>query len=142
MRLGQDRRPQALRSLGCAPTYFPLRRTASNFSRMERRNSERRPPSYTPDDIASLRITRVHFRQDYIFFLLLDGKVLCVPLGISSALEAAPRQARYQWQITGDGKAVVWHTKGTVGVPTERLELTRILAHPEAYVTDLPGSKH
>jgi hypothetical protein len=105
---------------------------------MERRGSERRPPSYTAQEIAGLRITRVHLRQNYIFFLLSDGHILCVPLAISPPLEAAPREARYRWEIIPDGKAVVWHTKGTVGIPTERLELSRILAHPKAYVTGFP----
>jgi hypothetical protein len=113
----------------------------NNFSSMERRSSERRPPSYTPEEIPSLRITRVHFRQEYIFFLLSDGNILWVPLGISTALEAAPPQVRYQWQIMADGKAVVWHTKGTVGVPTARLKLPQLLAHPRAYVTHLAGRK-
>jgi hypothetical protein len=108
---------------------------------MERRSSERHEPSYTADEIASLRITRVQFRQDYIFCLLSDGKMLCVPLAISPALEAAPRQARYQWQIIADGKAAVWHTKGTVGVPTERLDLGSILTHPEAYIIGLPAQR-
>jgi hypothetical protein len=108
---------------------------------MDRRNSERRPPSYTPAEIASLRITRVHFRQEYIFFLLSDGNILCVPLTISAALEAALPQLRYQWQIMADGKAVVWHTKGSVGVPTARLDLPQLLAHPRAYVTQLSGRK-
>ena len=94
----------------------------------------RRPPSYTPDEITTLRITRVHFRQEDIFYLLSDGNMLCVPLTISPALEAAPRLVRYEWQITADGQAVVWASNGSVGVRTERLELARILAHPKAYV--------
>ena len=108
---------------------------------MERREWERRPPSYTTPEIARLRITRVHVRRDFIFCQLSDGKMACVPLDISPELEAAPREARYQWQIVADGKAVVWHTRGTVGVPTERLDLPRVLAHPKAYVTDLPRQR-
>jgi hypothetical protein len=106
---------------------------------MERRGSERRPPSFTAQEIAGLRITRVHLRQNYIFFLLSDGNILCVPLAISPALEGAPGDARYQWEIIAGGKTVVWHTRGTVGIPTERLDLPSLLAHPKAYVTQSRG---
>jgi hypothetical protein len=95
---------------------------------------EHRPPSYTRDEITTLRITRVHLRQDYIFCLLSDANMLCVPLTISPALKAAPHRARYEWQITADGQTVVWRTDGNAGVATARLGLTRILRHPKAYV--------
>jgi hypothetical protein len=104
----------------------------------ERRSSERRPPSYTPEEINNLRITRVHFREDFLFCLLSDANVLCVPLTISPAVLAAPRKLRYQWQVTADGRAVVWHTKG-MGVTTIHLDLTAILTHPESEITELPG---
>lgn len=104
----------------------------------ERRVSERRPPSYTPEEASTLRITRVHFREDFLFCLLSDGNMVCVPLAISPALVAAPRKLRYQWKIDADGRAVIWYTKG-MGIPTARLELTAILRHPEAQMTELPG---
>jgi hypothetical protein len=104
----------------------------------ERRSSERRPPRFTPEEVSNLRITRVHFREDFLFCLLSDAKMLCVPLTISPALLRAPRKVRYQWQITADGRAVVWHTK-SMGVTTVQLDLTAILAHPESEITDLPG---
>jgi hypothetical protein len=102
---------------------------------IERRISARNPPSYTPPELSELRITRVHFREAYIFCLLSDGNMVCVPLTISSVLAAAPQQVRYQWTIADDGKAVLW-TKG-MGVVTERLQLTDILAHPDARITIL-----
>jgi hypothetical protein len=104
---------------------------------IERRISARNPPSYTPQDLSELRITRVHFREAYIFCLLSDGNMVCVPITISSALAAAPQQVRYQWTIADDGKEVLW-TKG-MGMVTERLRLADILAHPEARITVLRG---
>jgi hypothetical protein len=108
------------------------------MNRIERRGSDRRPPSYTPEEIDALRISRIHFREDYMFSLMSDGTVVCVPLAISPALLAAPLQLRYQWRIVDDGKAVVWFTKG-MGMATERLSLSSIIAHPEAQMIDLPG---
>ena len=105
----------------------------------ERRSSPRRPPRYSPQDIDRLRVTRVHFREDFLFCLLSDGNVVCVPVTISPFLQKAPTGARYRWQIEEDGKAVVWHTRA-MGVAKERLELGRILAHPEAQITELPSS--
>ena len=64
--------------------------------------------------------------------------MVCVPVAISSVLAAAAYQARYQWEIEEDGKAVVWRTKG-MGVTTERLTLWNILSHPEARITVLPS---
>jgi hypothetical protein len=93
-----------------------------------------RPPSYTPDEISTLRITRMHFRQDYMFCLLSDANMLCVPLSISPALRAAPSQARYEWQITADGQTVVWRSNGSAGESIARLDLRRILSHPKAYL--------
>jgi hypothetical protein len=81
---------------------------------IERRISTRNPPNYTPPDLTELRITRVHFREAYLFCLLSDGNMVCVPLTISSVLAAAPRQVRYQWTIGDDGKEVLW-TKGRSG---------------------------
>jgi hypothetical protein len=104
---------------------------------LERRGSERRPPDYTRDQIEDLRITRVHFRETYMFCLLSDGKMVCVPLTISSALQAAPPELRYQWQISDQGKSLIWHTKG-MGIVTERISLAAILDHPEAQIMNLP----
>jgi hypothetical protein len=97
-----------------------------------------RPPSYTADEISTLRITRMHFRQDYMFCLLSDANMLCVPLAISPPLKAAPIEARYEWQITADGQTVVWRSNGSAGQAIARLGLRRILSHPKAY---LAGSR-
>jgi hypothetical protein len=100
----------------------------------DRRSSPRESPSYTAAEINDLRITRVHFRENYLFFLLSDGNSACVPLTISPSLMAAPQKVRYQWRITEDGKAVVWSTR-TLGVEPERISLLSILAHPEAQIS-------
>jgi hypothetical protein len=101
---------------------------------VERRISARNPPSYTLSELRELRIDRVHFRDRYMFCLLSDGNMVCVPLTISAVLVAGPQRVRYQWKIADDGQAVAWYTQG-MGVVTERLGLTDILAHPEARVT-------
>ena len=105
---------------------------------IERRISERQAPSYSNTELNNLRISRVHFREQYLFCLLSDGNMVCVPVAISSVLAAAEYQARYQWEIEDDGKAVIWRTKG-MGVTTERLTLWNILSHPEARITVLPS---
>lgn len=51
---------------------------------------------------------------------------------------AAPQQARYQWKMAEDGKAVLWYTKG-MGLVTARLGLADILAHPDARISLLGG---
>ena len=105
---------------------------------IERRISARNAPSYSPGELEDLRVTRVHFRERYLFCLLSDGNMLCVPLTISSVLVAASPQARYQWKIADDGKAVLWFTKG-MGVVSERLTLADILGHPDARITKVGG---
>src|SRR5688572_5113584 len=84
------------------------------ISRMdvERRISARNPPSYTLSELRELRIDRVHFRDRYMFCLLSDGNMVCVPLTISAVLVAGPQRVRYQWKIADDGQAVVWYTQG------------------------------
>jgi hypothetical protein len=101
---------------------------------LERRISARNPPTYTPPELDDLRIARVHFRDRYMFCLLSDGNMVCVPLTISALLVAAPQRSRYQWKISDDGKAILWYTQG-MGVVTERIGLPDILAHPEARVS-------
>jgi hypothetical protein len=103
----------------------------------DRRSSPRQPPSYTPEQIDGLRITRLHFREDYLFCVLSDGNILCVPLTISPDLTAAPKKVRYQWRIVEDGKVVIWPTRA-MGARTERLSLQSLLNHPEAQITELP----
>ena len=102
----------------------------------DRRSSPRQSPSYTPEQISNLRITRVHFREEYLFCLLSDGNMVCVPLDI--APRVAPNDVRYNWQITNDGRSVSW-VLGATGVATEHLSLIRILAHPNVQIMDLPG---
>jgi hypothetical protein len=122
--------------------YFPPFVSGASFSgmksldppRKDRRSGPRRAPSYTPEEIDDLRVTRVHFREDYLFCLLSDGNMACVPLTISPRLLAAPRKLRYQWQIEEDGKVIVWHA-GNVGFAIERLSLASILTHPEIQIT-------
>jgi hypothetical protein len=65
--------------------------------------------------------------------------MVCVPLTISPALQAAPNQMRYQWQVADDGEAVVWYTR-SMGISTERISLADILAYPEAQITALSGN--
>ena len=101
----------------------------------DRRSSPRRPPQYTAAEIDRLRIERVHFREDYLFGLLSDGNVVCVPGVISPFLAKASAAARYRWQIRADGKAVVWYTQA-MGAAQETLELRQILAHPQAQITE------
>jgi len=66
-------------------------------------------PAYTPEEVQALRITRVNVQEDMLYCVLSDGKLLWVPLGVSPALAEAPMRARYQWRISGDGKAIVWY---------------------------------
>ena len=73
----------------------------------DRRSAPRRAPSYTPDEIDELRITRAHFREDFLFCLLSDGNMACVPLTISPRLLVAPRKLRYQWHIEADGRVQI-----------------------------------
>jgi hypothetical protein len=99
------------------------------------------PPRYSPDEISTLRITRMHFRQDYMFCLLSDANMLCVPLTISPALTAAPNEARDEWHITADGQTVVWRSNGSAGQAIARLGLKRILGHPKAYLSGSGGGR-
>jgi len=103
-------------------------------SEKDRRSSERQKPAYTPKEIQALRVTRVHFREDFLFCLLSDGNMVCVPLAISPKLLRAPRRVRYQWRIEEQGRTILWAT-APMGVVTERLSLSTILEHPEAEIT-------
>lgn len=105
---------------------------------IERRLSKRQAPNYSSEELNGLRISRVHFREQYLFCLLSDGNMVCVPLAISPVLAAAEHQARYQWEIEDEGKAIIWRTKG-MGVTTERLTLRNILSHPQARISVLPS---
>jgi hypothetical protein len=68
-----------------------------------------RQAAYTPEEVQALRITRVNVQEDVLYCVLSDGKLLSVPVGVSLALAAAPMRARYQWRISGDGRAIVWY---------------------------------
>ena len=100
----------------------------------ERRSSERQKPTYTPREIQELRVSRVHFREDFLFCLLSDGNMVCVPLAISTKLLRAPRRVRYQWRIEDQGRTILWAI-APMGIVTERLSLSTILEHPEAQIT-------
>ena len=100
----------------------------------DRRSSPRRAPAYSPDEIRDLRIARVHFRDKYLFCLLSDGNMVCVPLTIAPKLMAAQHKARYQWQLEQGGRSLAWYA-GNVGIAFERLTLSTILAHPEAQIS-------
>jgi hypothetical protein len=104
----------------------------------DRRGSPRSSPSYTPEEISQLRISQVHFRDQYIFCLLSDGNMVCVPLSVSRMLESAPERMRYNWQLLDQGKAVAWYS-GRVGVVIETLTVEQIVTNPEAQVSQLPG---
>lgn len=104
------------------------------YDEKDRRSSPRQVPSYTFAQIRDLRITTVHFREDFMFCLLSDGNRVCVPLTISPRLHAAPQHMRYQWQVADDGKAIVWYM-GAVGLPAEQITLVDILAYPETQIT-------
>jgi len=67
------------------------------------------PAAYTAEEVQALRITRVNVQEDVLYCVLSDGKLLSVAVGVSPALAAAPTRARYQWRISGDGKAIVWY---------------------------------
>jgi hypothetical protein len=56
---------------------------------IERRISKRQAPNYSSEELNGLRISRVHFREQYLFCLLSDGNMVCVPLAISPVLAAA-----------------------------------------------------
>jgi hypothetical protein len=105
----------------------------------DRRRSPRGSPRYTFAEIDELRIIRIHFREKFLFCLLSDGNMVCVPLAISPALDRAPHSVRYKWQLADDGKGVVWYL-GAVGLPTERLNLASILSHPDVQITELPNA--
>lgn len=92
------------------------------------------PPSYSEKEIQALRIKQAHFLSDHILMLLSDDRVLCVPLTICPPLEAASPAQRYQWQLIGEGRSIVWQT----GELREHLSLRRLLEHPEAKVGELP----
>lgn len=85
-------------------------------------------PAYAPEEIQSLRITRVNVQEKLLYCVLSDEKLLCVPVAISPALAAAPMQARYQWRISGDGKAIVWYGDEL----KEYLSLRTLLAYLES----------
>lgn len=105
----------------------------------DRRRSSRGTPRYTPAELDELRIIRIHFRDEFLFCLLSDGNMVCVPLAISAALHRAPHSVRYKWQLAEDGRAVIWYL-GAVGLPTERLNLASILSHPDVQITELPST--
>jgi len=105
----------------------------------DRRRSPRGSPRYTPTELDELRIIRVHFRDEFLFCLLSDGNMICVPLAILPALDRAPHSVKYKWQLADDGKAIIWYL-GAVGLPTEHLTLARIMSHPEAQITELPSA--
>jgi hypothetical protein len=92
------------------------------------------PPAYSEKEIQALRINQVHFLAEHFLFLLSDGRVLCVPLSIRPDLESAPQEQRYQWQLIGEGRAVVWHTDTL----QEHVSLRALLEQPEARVGNLP----
>ena len=92
------------------------------------------PPTYSEKEIQALRIKQVHFLAEHFLFLLSDGRVLCVPLSIRPDLASAPQEQRYQWQLIGDGRAVVWDTDTL----QEHVSLRGLLDQPEARVGDLP----
>ncbi len=94
------------------------------------------PPSYSEKEIQALRIKRLHFVGEHILFLLSDDKVLCVPLSVCPPLKAAPVEQRYQWQLIGEGRGVIWYTDTL----REHLSLRCLLEHLDAKVGDLAGS--
>jgi hypothetical protein len=106
----------------------------------DRRRSSRGTPRYTSAEIDELRIIRVHFRDEFLFCLLSDGNMVCVPLAISPALDRAPHSVRYKWQLADDGKTVVWYL-GAMGLPAEHVSLAKILSHPDVQITELPSAE-
>lgn len=71
----------------------------------------RRKASETLEEVPGLRISEVHLHEDTLLCRLSNGQLLSVPLSVSSALAAAPHLARFQWRISGDGKAVFWYSE-------------------------------
>ena len=93
-------------------------------------------PTYTEQETRALRIRQVHFLSEHILFLLSDDRILCVPVAISADLAAASQDDRYQWQLIGEGRSVVWQTTTL----RTHLSLRCLLEHPEAKVGDLAGA--
>ena len=101
----------------------------------ERRASLRRRASYTEAEVESLRIFRVFLRGEFLICQLSDLNTLSVPLRISPVVAASPLRTRYQWQITDEGRALMWSR----GIVEERLRLPAMLAYPGAEIT-MPGA--
>jgi hypothetical protein len=102
------------------------------------RGRSQKTSRYTRAQLQELRISRVHFRDQYLFCLLSDGNMVRVPLGIAASLAATPLHGvRSSCQLFADGKALAW-SAGVRGMATERLTLAQILAHPDAQITALP----
>jgi hypothetical protein len=88
----------------------------------------RRQAGLTPEQIQALRITEVHLHENVLVCRLSNGMLLYSPVSISPALAAAPYLARFQWRISGDGKAVFWYTEELKA----HLSLREMLAAPDS----------
>jgi len=73
--------------------------------------TERRKDWPTLEQMQALRITEVRLHEQAMECHLSDGHWLGVPLTVSRAVAEAPPVARFQWRISGDGKAVFWYTE-------------------------------
>ena len=91
---------------------------------------------YSPAELETLRIERVHFLDSLMLCGLSDGNVLCVPLSISSRLGASRPNAIYQYVICEDGHEVTWMFEGL----SESLTLREMLRHPKAEIRPLSSA--
>ena len=89
------------------------------------------PVSYSDDDIASLRLERLHLVGDYLIGLLSNGHYVCIPFSVVEGPVEIRRPARYLWRIGADRRAVVW---GTQGAELGHLELGAVLRHPDVRI--------
>ena len=93
-------------------------------------------PTYSEHEVRALRLKQVHFLSEHMLFLLSDDRILCVPVAINADLAAASQEDRYQWQLIGEGRSVLWRTT-TLNV---HLSLRFLLESPDARVGDLAGA--
>jgi hypothetical protein len=73
-------------------------------------------------------MTGVSMYRELLICSLSDGRLLCVPIGISPALEAAPPTERFQWEVMGGGRELAWHSSNL----NLQLSLDALLEDPHA----------
>jgi len=84
----------------------------------------------------TLRIVRAHIRGECVYSLLSDGRLLRVPMSVAPGVADAPHNARYQWRVVDEGRAMVWG----VGANETRVTVDQMMSHPGAEIVDGEGS--